>query len=73
MMMNVYHFNRKGNTSPARRALCTGGGHFVTRIGLRLVLPMVANEISCRPSGGRREAVKRRVNAYAAVKLRTIA
>ena len=40
-----------------------GAGHFVTRIGLRVALPMVANRIPCRPSGGLREARKGRVNA----------
>ena len=30
---------------PAGRAPCAGGGHFVTGIPLRVVLPMVAREI----------------------------
>ena len=31
---------------------CAGGGHFVTRIPLRLVLPLVAIKIYRRPLGG---------------------
>jgi len=31
---------------------CAGGGHFVTRIPLRLVLPLVGIKIYRRPLGG---------------------
>ena len=40
-----------------RTGALRGGGHFVTLIGLRLVLQTVANRIPCRPTGGPRKAV----------------
>ena len=49
----------KGGNCPAGQAHCAWGGHFVTCVGLRVVLPMVADWISCRPTGGLREALRR--------------
>jgi hypothetical protein len=37
---------------PAGRASCAEGGHFVTRIPLRMALPLVAKEVDFRPAGG---------------------
>ena len=39
------------------KAPCPGGGHFVTRVPLGVVLPLVANRRLCRPAGGPREAI----------------
>ena len=50
-------------TDPAGRAPCAGRGHFVTCAGLRVGAPDGRKQTSCRPSGGQREALKRRVNA----------
>ena len=54
--IQLLHFDRdhKGRLyrfGSCGRVHCAWRGHFVTRIGLRLMLPMVANRVLCGPTG----------------------